>query len=228
MRRSPAPPHVSPSGRSARPRRPQVSGAPLVLPPWLDEVSDRWWRLTPRVRTLTVAAFVASLLAGVALRAAASPYGPPAPALVAAGDLSPGTTLDASVLRRVRWPADLVPVDRRLQPTGTLVTSLPEGAVLTDGHVTDDGLGGLVGPGRSAVPLPAELVPELPVGTRVQVVATGVDGDGTVLADAAQVVAGDGTSLWLAVPDAAAADVAAAGLRGSVTVAVLAVDGPDP
>lgn len=197
-----------------------MGGAPLVLAPWLDALSDRWWGLTPRTRTVLATCLVAALLSGAALRTAASPYGTPVAVLVAAEDLPAGAELDPSVLQRARWPGELVPEGYRLDATGTLTAPLPAGAVLTDAHVTDRGLGGLLDATDSAVPLPAELVPPLPVGTVVQVVATGVDGTGTVLADRAEVIAGDGGSLWLAVPHAAAADVAAAGLRGSVALAV--------
>jgi hypothetical protein len=205
-----------------------VGGAPLVLPGPLDAMSDRWWGLAPRTRTWLVLLALAAVLSGAALRTVASPYGVPVPVLVAVTDLPTGTDLDAGMVRAERWPADLVPAGHRVDPRGTLTAPLPTGAVLTDRHVTDAGLAGLVGPGRSAVPLPAELVPDLPIGTEVQVVATGVDGAGAVLADRAEVIAADGASLWVAVPDAAAADVAAAGLRGAIAVAVRSVSGRDP
>jgi pilus assembly protein CpaB len=171
---------------------------------------------------------VTAALSGAALRAAASPYGPPVPVLVATADLPAGADLDDAPLRGRRWPADLVPSGHRTVATGTLAAPLPAGAVLTDGHVTDGGLATLLPVGRSAVPLPAELVPDLAVGTIVQVVATGLEGEGTVLADRAEVIATDDGSLWVAVADDAAADVASAGLRGSLALAVRSVSGPDP
>ncbi|WP_052665722.1 SAF domain-containing protein [Nitriliruptor alkaliphilus] len=206
-----------------------MGGAPLVLPSWLDAISDRWWGLTPRVRTTVVAVLLLALAASSAVRVVSSPYGPPVPLLVAAEDLAPGTVLDDTVLRPARWPGELAPSGARTDPTGTLTAPLPAGAVLTDGHVTDRGLGGVVGPGMVAVPLPAELVPALEVGAAVQVIASAMDGAGLVLADQAEVLALDGTSMWLAVPAAAAADVAAAGLRGTIALAVVpaaARDGP--
>ncbi len=216
------PPHLlaSRAPRSGPRTRSAVGGAPLVLPPWLDALSDRWWGLPPRTRTIAAACLAVTLLSGAALRTAASPYGTPVAVLVAAEDLPAGAELDAGAFQHTRWPGELVPGGYRVDPTGTLTVPLPAGAILTDAHVTDRGLGGLLAATDSAVPLPAELVPPLPVGTVVQVVATGVDGAGTVLADRAEVIAGDGGSLWLAVPHAAAADVAAAGLRGSVALAV--------
>jgi pilus assembly protein CpaB len=205
-----------------------VGGAPLALPARLDVLSDRWWGLAPRTRTWLVLLAVTAALSGAAIRAAASPYGPPVPVLVAAHDLAAGVDLADAPLHARRWPADLVPTGSRREASGTLAAPLPAGAVLTDGHVTDGGLAALLGDGRSAVPLPAELVPDLPIGTIVQVVATGLEGEGTVLADRAEVIATDDRSLWVAVTDAAAADVASAGLRGSLALAVRSVSGPDP
>lgn len=197
-----------------------MGGAPVALPAALDTISDRWWGLGPRTRTWVVVAAVIALLAGAGLRAAATPYGSPVGVLVATSDLEPGSPLADADLARRRWPADLVPEGARTRADGTLTAPLPAGAVLTDRHVTDAGVGGLVADGRAAVPLPADLVPELPVGTRLQVVATGVDGEAAVLADDAEVVAEDGASVWVAVPHVSAADVAAAGLRGAVAIAV--------
>jgi Flp pilus assembly protein CpaB len=197
-----------------------VGGAPLALPAGLDAISDRWWGLDPRTRTWIVLAGVVALLAGAGFRAAAAPYGSPVGVLVAASDLEAGTPLAEADLDRRRWPSDLAPDDVRTRTVGTLTAPLPAGAVLTDRHVTDGGIAGMLTDGLAAVPLPADLVPELPVGTRLQVVATGVDGEAAVLADDAEVVAEDGTSVWVAVPDASSADVAAAGLRGAVAVAV--------
>lgn len=191
-----------------------------MLPGWCDAISDRFWGLTPRSRTTLLAVLTVALLSGAALRAAAAPYGEPVPVLVATEDLPVGAALDADTLRTVRWPGDLAPSSARRDASGTLAAPLPAGAILTDGHVTDDGLSGLVGAGRSAVPIPAELVPALPTGTAVQVVATGVDGTGAVLAEHAEVVSVEAAIMWLAVPQDAAADVAAAGLRGTVTLAV--------
>lgn len=200
-----------------------MGGAPLVLPRWLDALSDRWWGLTPRVRVATVLGMVLLLVAASTFRLVASPYGSPVPVLVAVTDLPMGTVLEPDDLRAARWPDELAPPGARGTPAGTLIAPLPAGAVLTDAHVTDRGLGGMVGPGQAAVPLPAELVPALEVGAAVQVVATAADGTGLVLATRAEVVAADGTSLWLAVPEETAADVAAAGLRGTVALAVVPV-----
>jgi hypothetical protein len=224
-RRRPTP---NPPARRDRPARGSAGGAPLVLPPWLDALSDRWWGLTPRTRAIAVAVALVLVAAASTVRVATSPYGPPVAVLVATADLPVGATLDDAALRRARWPGELVPPGALTQASGTLTAPLPEGSALTEGHVTEGGLAGAVGVGQVAVPLPAELVPPLEVDTGVRVVASGADGAGVVLADRAEVVADDGTSLWLAVPDAAAADVAAAGLRGTVALAVIPVGAAGP
>jgi hypothetical protein len=205
----------------ARPARARTGDGPLALPAWLDGASDRWWGLTPRRRTIALLLLIAAIAAASVVRTFTAPLGPPTTVLVATADLPAGTTLDTEVVHATRWPGDLVPDGAATLADGTLTTSLPSGAVLTDAHMTADGLGGVVAPGRAAVPLPVELVPDVPVGTRLRVVATDVDGTGRVLADDAEVAAADGVWVWLAVDDAAATDVAAAGVRGGVALAVL-------
>ncbi len=212
-----------------------MGGAPLRLPAWLDELSDRWWGLTPRTRTSGVLVLVLFALVATSVRVVASPYGPPQPVLVASVDLPTGAPVDGEVVRSERWPAELVPDGARTEATGTLTAPLPAGAVLTTAHVTEAGVGGMVDAGDAAVPLPVELLPPLDPGAVVQVIASTPEGTGIVLADRAEVVATDGSSAWLAVPEAAAADVAAAGLRGTVALAVLSttasrsdVAGPAP
>ena len=214
-RTRPAPSTVVP------PRDRSADDGPFALPPWLDGLSDRWWSLTPRRRTITVLVVAISVLVGAAVRSVGSPHGAPTIVLVAAEQLAAGTPLAADLVERVRWPADLVPDGALDVASGTLRTTVPAGAAVTAAHVTEDGVGGLVGDGRAAVPVPVDTLPHVPVGTRVQVVATAVDGTGQVLSDDAEVVSSDGTSVWLGVDVDAAAEIAAAGLRGTVAVAVL-------
>lgn len=215
------------TSRTVPPVRGEVGGAPLVLPPWLDAVSDRWWGLTPRTRAVAVLAVVVLVAVLAAVRVGASPYGPPVPVLVATHDLPAGTVLGEEVLRTERWPQELTPAGASAAPSGTLVAPLPAGAILTGTHLTEEGVGGMIAAGQAAVPVPAELVPDLGVGTLVQVVASGTDGTGVVLADRAEVVAADGVMLWLATSERVAADVAAAGLRGTIALAIVRA-GPDP
>lgn len=202
-----------------RPHR--TDGSPFVLPAWLDRASDRWWGLTPRIRTALIVLAAVVVVVGGTARSLAAPFGPPTTVLVAVDDLPAGTALEAGHVRRARWPADLVPPGALTRAAGTLTAPLPAETVLTSGHVTADGLGGVAGRGRAAVPLPVEHVPAVPVGALVRVVASEVDGSGRVVADRGEVIGVDASAVWLAVADADAAAVAAAGLRGSIALVVL-------
>jgi Flp pilus assembly protein CpaB len=203
------------------PRSRSLPTGPLVLPARLDAWSDRWWALAPRVRVTVCVVLALAVVTAGALRGLTSPYGPPTQVLVATRDLSRGEVADRTALREATWPADLVPVGATLDADGDLTAALPEGAVLTAGHLTEDGIGGLTEPGRAAVPVPVEQVAELPVGTRLEVIVSDADGHGRTLAADAEVVAGDAVSRWISVDRDAAAEVAAAALRGTLAVAVL-------
>lgn len=192
-----------------------------MLPAWLDAVSERWWTLGPRVRVVVVVAGLLLVAAGAGVRTLASPFGPPVAVLIAADDLPAGTTLEPALLRAARWPRDLVPRSAARDPTGTLTLALPAGAVLTERHRTAEGLAGRIGDGRAAVALRSDLLPEVPGGARVRLVGTDVGGAARVLADDARVLTHDPTTVWLEVPDGAAAQVAAAVLSGTVAVVLL-------
>lgn len=192
-----------------------------MLPWLLDGLSDRWWGLTPRRRATAAIVAVVAATAGVGAASADTPLGPPTTVLVATTDLPTGTVLGPDDVRPERWPERIVPDAVVTDPAGTLRTALPAGAVLTAGHVTDDGLGAVVGAGRAAVPVPAELLPDLSVGDRLRVIGPAMDGSPEVLADVAVVVALDGVSVWLDVADSDAPAVTAGGLRGTVGIAVL-------
>ena len=200
----------------------RLGGPPLALPPWLDRVSERWWRLAPRWRaTIAITAAVAVIVAGLA-HAAATPYGPPTTAYVAARDLPAGHVLEAGDLRRTTWPRDLVPHDGLEGPEGRLAAAIPEGTVATRRHLADEGVAAALPPGQAAVPVPIDGLPELGVGSRVEVVSRDLHGHATVLARESTVVAIDATDVWFSVPTASAPDVAAAGASGLVTVVVIA------
>jgi Flp pilus assembly protein CpaB len=203
------------------PRPRSLTTGPPVLPARLDAWSDRWWALSPRVRAAVCLVSVLVVVTAGALRGLTSPYGPPTQVLVATRDLSRGEGVDGTDLREATWPSGLVPTGATLVPDGDLTAPLPEGAVLTTGHLTEDGIGGAIEPGRAAVPVPVELVADLPVGTRVEVIVSDADGHGRTLAADAEVVAGDAVSRWISVDRDAAAEVAAAAVRGTLAIAVL-------
>lgn len=193
----------------------------MALPRWLDAASERWWGLTPRLRTmLLTAAGVLTLLAGLG-HAASTPYGPPTVVLVAVEDLPAGHELSARDLRRVTWPTGVVPDDALRTARGRLALPVPAQTVVTERHVAQDGLASGLADGLAAVPVPSDALPSLTVGDRIEVVGRNLDGQAVVLASDARVLGTDDTDVWLAVPRSTAADVAAAGASGLVTVVVL-------
>lgn len=203
--------------------RKDLDGPPFALPPVFDRIAERWWRARPRSRVLlglTLAVMV--LIAGLA-NAAASPHGPPRTAWVAVRDLTVGHTLGPDDLERTTWPADLVPDGALSEPAGTLVAPLPRGAVATDRHLGDGGPGAGLPPGTAVVPVPVEAVPQLPSGTRLELVAGDrIDGTGQRITGEALVLRTDEAAVWLAVDHDDAATLASAALHGPIGVVVLA------
>jgi hypothetical protein len=199
----------------------RLDGPPLPLPSVLDRLSERWWSLPPRWRsTLVLVAVAATVLLGLS-HAAATPYGPPTSVMVATRDLPAGHELERGDLRRVTWPQELVPPDPLGHAEGRLAAALPEGSVATSRHVAAEGAAAALPHGMVAVPVPGEAMPALTVGSRVDVIGRDLDGRALVLARGGSVLAMDGTEVWLAVPEANAPEVAAAGASGLLTVVVL-------
>lgn len=225
---------VSPDrGRTSRASRPAsaprrmgrapsaLDGPPLALAAWLDRASEAWWRLRPRGRALAIAVTTLALVATATARVVRDPNGPPTPVLVVTRDLPAGHALGAQDVRRRTWPRDLVPPGATARTEGRLAMPLVAGSVLTDAHLDDAGPASGLGPGAVAVPVPAELLPELDVGDRVDVLTAAGDGSGIVVANDAVVTAADTVTVWLAVDRRAAAGIVAAVLRGAVGVALL-------
>lgn len=200
-----------------------LHGAPPALPSWLDRVSERWWRLGPRVRALLLTVLlVAGLAAGIG-QAASSPWGPPVTVTVAARDLGVGEVLGPGDTRRTGWPRDLVPDGAvGAAPIGdTVVAPVVAGGVLTEQHLSVAGLGGMVGEEQAAVAVPLELVPAATPAMRLDLVAVDLDGRGLRLAADATVLSVDAAHVWVAVQRAAAPDVAAAAGSGSLAVVIV-------
>lgn len=171
---------------------------------------------------MLLAALLIIVAAGIG-QAAASPWGPPTTVHVAARDLAVGDVLTDGDVRRRGWPRDLVPPDAvTVDVTGTTVLApLPAGAVVTDAHLGDAGLGGAVGSGRAGVAVPLEVVPTTTPGMRVDLVTVDLDGRGIRLAADATVLTVDGAHVWVEVERDASADVAAAARSGALAVVVV-------
>ncbi len=203
-----------------------MPGPPFLLPGAVDRVAEGWWRLSPRARSLIVAAGIAAVLVAGVLRVTLSPYGPPVDVLVAATDLAAGDVPGVEDVAAMRWPRDLLPSGAPAAeadlPDARLTMDVTAGTVLTRRHLRDDGLLAGLAPGMAAVPVPAELLVGATTGTVLDLVALVGDGSGRTVATAVRVLATDGGTVWLEVGRDRAADVAAAALRGTLSGAVLA------
>lgn len=199
----------------------------MALPAALDVVSERWWRLSPRLRAVVVGVAIVGALALVGRGATTSAWGPPRPVLVLVADLPAGAAVQPADVERVSWPADLVPTDAltELPPDARVRAPTIADSALTDRHLAA-GLAGLLAPGEAAVPVPLDGLPEVVAGDVVDVVTATPDGTGHRAATAARVLAVDTTSLWLAVGADRVDAVAAAAASGRVTLAVRPVAAP--
>lgn len=202
-----------------------VVGGPL--PAWpgiVDAAAERWFSLAARVRLLIVGLAVVSLATAAVRVAQRSPWGPDVSVLVAARDLPTGHTLVPGDLLPTTRPGRTVPEDPVAPATGWIgaVTAGPlaTGAVVSGAQLADDGLADLVADGRVAVAVPADLLPPLEPGGRVDLVGGGGQGGQHVARDG-RVLASDGAHVWVEVDRADAAQVAAAIAWGAVTVALL-------
>lgn len=196
-------------------------GRPPALPDPIDGLAERWASLPPRARlALGVAAgLVLLLLAGAG--AARSPWGPPVDVLVAARDLPAGHRITPGDLAPARWPAELVP-GRPQEPTGrTLTVGLPAGMPVTTAHLGDGGLAAQLRDGEVAFPLPLETTPQVEPGQVVDLVAGDASGGGSRLAEAARILATDGTTVWVAVAREDAPGLAGAAAWGRVVAVPL-------
>lgn len=165
-------------------------GPPLVLPPAADRLAVHWARVPPRVRVLVAALAVLLLLAGteVRVRRAESRWGgAPVTAWVAVADAGVG---EVPELARLRLPPGALPAAPAPAPaTGTPLTlALPQGAVLTEQHLSPAGPAVGLPPGTRLVPVPVDDGWGVAAGGRVDVWTVGRDGAGRRVAQARPVL----------------------------------------
>lgn len=204
-----------------------LDGPPPTLPGLVDQASELWWSLPPRLRlALTTIGLLCLPWAGAAA------VGGPAttvPVLVANHDVGPGAPVGPDDVRTVVRPAaDAPPTALRTLPDGArAATTIPEGTVLTRHDLADHGLSGSVADGRVAVAIPADgLPPHLGAGQRLDLLAGAADGTGEVVASGARVIASDEGFVWIEMTRDEAAAVTAAAAWGSVGVGLLPPDRP--
>lgn len=134
-------------------------GPPPALPTALDRCSERWWRLPPRVRALSIVLLAVAVL-GVdqwrVIHAQQRWGGPARHALIAVEHAHVG---DRPQLRAVALPPAMVPAGApgSIADDARLALALPQGAVLTRAHLSPRGPAVGLDPGLRVVPLP---VPE--------------------------------------------------------------------
>lgn len=208
------------------PRLPTLDDLDGPAPAWpapLDAVLDLWAGLPGRGRVALRAAaavVVALAMTGGLLR---GPWGPSTPVVVAGHDLQPGTRVTTADLVTAQRPARLIPDDALRTPS-----ELPAGAV-ADGHVPAGTVltaamvpNGRAGPdGTATVPVPADALPPLPVGTRLDLAVAAFDGGAEVVASGAVLVADDGTWRWVQVARDDVPAVARGISDGTLVAAVL-------
>lgn len=206
--------------------RRRLAGPLPALPRQLDELSERWWSMPPRLR-VGLTAGVCLLLACLPLvRTARSAWGPPVTVWVAATDLAAGTELGPDTAVAALRPADLVPGDALDGPDGVLTTAVIAGSVLTERHRAES-LAAMLPRGHVAVPVPMDLQPQVAAGAVVDLLTAGFDGSGRVLVVGGRVLQVDGAFIWVAVPEDAAADAAAAAADQRLVFAVRGDAGAD-
>ena len=208
---------------------PRLDGPPPSLPRLLDLASDRWWGLPPRRRLFVGGLTLCLLVAGVGLPRVLDDGPDLVEVLVAERDLPAGHEVEAADLQVQHRPADHAP-DRPAQPpaTGTLVSKLPRGAVLTEPHLRTGGLGTLVARGNVALALPAQVVAaDARAGADIGVVTTDAPAGGPGLTAPTTVLRVDDDHVWIEVADTHAAGVARAAARGAVAVVVRPVSEED-
>lgn len=202
-----------------------LDGIPLRLPALLDRVAEGWWRLAPRRQRALIGVVVLAATAVVLARVALSPYGPPLTVVIAVSDLEIGHRLTATDLATTRWPRSLVPPSALRDPQDaigrTLAIASTAAGVLTDRHVRSTGVSAQVSPGSAALPVRSTLLPGVTVGARVDLIVRLGDGAGRTAAQDVDVLALEDDLLWLEVPRAAAADLAAAAGRDALFAVLL-------
>ena len=153
------------------------------------------------------------------VRTARSAWGPPIEVLVAAADLQAGVPISADTVGRTRRPASLVPADALVDATGILTVPVVSGTVLTARHRAES-LPALLRADEVAIPIPTDLQPDVSPGVDVDLLSAGFDGTGRTIAAGARVLSVDGAWIWVAVPQAVAADAAAAAIDQRLILAV--------
>lgn len=203
-----------------------LDGPAPVWPRPLDAALEWWAGLPARGRVALRAAAAMLLVAAATGGLLEGRWGPPTPVLVTTVDVAAGAPLAAADVTVAERPRDLLPPDA-LRGTDSLPDAavadghLPAGTVVTGRVVRSGGPAGAVDPGTAVVPIPAEALPALPVGARLDLAVASLDGTSQVVARDAVLVADDGVWRWLQVDRTAVGAVARGVTDASLVAAVL-------
>lgn len=206
-----------------RDRLDPLAGPAPAWPAPIDRLADRWAASGARTRLAAAVALAATTAIVTGLGSE-----PTVVTVTARVDLPAGSALHDGLLTTAELPRSLVPPDAE-----TDVSSV-SGQVLRHpiaaghpilGRALVTGLDAALAPGRVAVALPAELVPELAPGQRLDVVGADTNGVPQVLAADAVVLRVDVDGVWVEVDRSASAALGHAIAWGGLTVAVLPPSG---
>ena len=202
-----------------------LDGPAPAWPAPIDATLEWWAGLPVRGR-------IAARAAGAVLVALAATgglldgrWGPPVHVLVTTTDVAAGAPVGSADVTLAERPRDLLPSDALTEvgalPTGAVADGhLPAGTVVSTRAVRGGGVAGTARPGTAVVPVPAEVMPSLPIGARLDLAVAALDGTSRVVARDAVLVGDDGTWRWLQV-DRDSVDAVARGVTDASLVAAV-------
>lgn len=208
------------------PRILALTGPLPSLPAPLDAAGRLWAGASGRARALVRAAIVGVLVVAAGGGLVRGPWGTPVTVVVTTRPIVAGQPVSADDVTVASRPADLVPDDAvgdlaALADDALAAGPIPAGTIVSSQLLHDGGPAALAVAGTAVVAVPAELLPMLPVGSRVDVAVPTFDGTARIAARAAEVVADDGTWQWLRVDRDDVAAVAAGVSEGRIVAAAL-------
>lgn len=204
----------------------RLDGPAPAWPRPVDATLEWWAALPSRGRVAVRAAIGVVLLTAASGGLLQGPWGPPVAVVVTTTDVVAGAMITTAEVAVAHRPRDLVPRDA-LRSTDELpadaVTGghLPAGTIVTARAVTGGGPAAAAVEGTAVVPVPAEALPPLPVGTRMDLAVAGFDGSARIVARDATLVGDDGTWRWVRVERDAVGEVAHGVIDGTLVAAVL-------
>ncbi len=204
----------------------RLHGPAPVWPRPLDAALEWWAGLPTRARVALRAGAAVVVAVAVSGGLVQGPWGAPVPVVVATRDVAAGAPLGPTDLEVAQRPRGLVPPDAitdqgAVPPDAVADGHLPAGTFLTHRAISAGGPGGAATPGTAVVPVPADTLPPLPIGTRLDLAVAGFDGTTRIVARDAALVADDGTWRWLRIDRDAVGEVARGITDATLVAAVL-------